>query len=591
MRCGSGSLSPINLTPWLERDPFHKEADFSSSNLIEPEVGLFLSNDSPFSSTFRPPTAISNNIDFGEISTKPTNFFTPTTKKTKPSTLVINNNLDFTVQTPSSTTTRPRRKRTTTKRQPTIIDNKVDFSSPSISSTNRPFETIFNNFLKNSNTTKRSTSNDSRVKTDKVEHRSDTNLALTLTRQKQFRNEDNATKYEDNKAITVKFDNDTIQSRINHNFYSGAAVVHNNDFDNYDYRPMTNDYYPVYPPISIQTKRPTVYENNRPNFYDRLETTTRASPISNKLSGPFSYDTFTQKPNKINYDNMAIPLYISPNRQGANRPPFNNYPTTRKMDLTTFLIVQTTRRTTPSYFIEPVTKRPFYHSNFPSSIYISSSSSLNTNSNNFLNKYSFTNRPPLSHDLYDDNYDGYLRPENNDFYVPPYKGQHQNQQSHYSYHDYKKYNYKPDTSTLPGVKYYFIKNRLHKYQTMKSNEKEDKSDTDNDDEIVTKHYAEDFDEHLKDVTLTKTPNTEKLRPEDLQGRSKINIFADTQFVPFKLLTRPERPDNWINVNNTITDSDKRLPDVPTLTQDDNVARELPKPLFGSKNRKKHANDN
>lgn len=533
-RCGSDSLSPINLTPWLERDPFHKEADFSSSNHIDPVVGLFLpDNNNPFSSTtFRPSfSGISNHLDFNEIITK------ATTKRTKPSTS-FNNNLDFTAETLSSTTTRPRRKRTTTTKRPapTIIDNKIDFST-----TKRPFESPFSKSFKKSNTTKRSTdNNNSHQKVDKLEHRTDID-----TRLKTFRNEDNATKYEDNKAITVKFDNDTIESRVNHNFYGGVQ----------------NDYYPLYQPY-MTTKRPTAYENNQPNFF-RPETATRPTPISNKLSGPFSYDTVAQKkPPKTNYDNMAVPLYVSPNRHDIYRPQYN-YQTTRKMDLTTFLIIQTTRRTTPSFYIEPVTKKP---SNFPSSIYISSSSSLNTNANHFLNQYSITNRPlPPQDDYYDDdNFDGYLRP---DFNAPPYKGQN-------NYYDYKKYNFKPDTTT---VKYYFIKNRLHKYQNIKSKENDDTTD-----ESLNKRTSEEFDEQLKDsgkddiVTLTKDTRT-----EDLQGRSKSNIFANTQFVPFRLLTRPERPDNWINVEDTTTDNDKRLPDVPNLTQDDNFARELPKP-FGSK---------
>lgn len=253
------------------------------------------------------------------------------------------------------------------------------------------------------------------------------------------------------------------------------------------------------------------------------------------------------------------------------------------MDLTTFLIVQTTRRTPPPYFIEPVTKKP---SNFPSSIYISSSSSLNSNNNanNFLNKYSITKRPPYDYNYDDDFFDGYLRPDFNDNYAPN-KGQSS------TYYDYNKYNFKPETST---EKYYYHKNRLHKYQNMKSKENEDSSSTD---ETPTKRYADTFDEHLKDiaiddfVTLTKTEDVKELRTEDLQGRSKSNIFANTLFVPFRLLTRPDRPDNWINIDDITTDNDndKRQPDVPSLTQDEHFARELPKP-FGSKI-SKNAHDN
>lgn len=401
-------------------------------------------------------------------------------------------------------------------------------------------------------------------------------------RPKQFRNEDNATKYLDNKAI-AKLENGTeeLESRVGHNYYSYTAI-------NDDYRPIAtrpNDYYPPYPPLPT-TRRPIAFENNRPNFYNRYESSTRSSPISNKLSGPFSYDSPVRPMTpQVNYDNMAIPLYVSPNRpkpqtssiyqQNLYRRPQNPYPTTRKPELSTFLIVETTRRTTPNYFIEPTTKRPYYQSKFPSSIYISSVS----NANHFLssiNKFpSVTKRPPLND--YDDNFDGYLRPENNDFYMPFVNKNHHN-----SYNDYTKYNFKPETSTQ-GVKYYFIKNKLHKYQFGKENNDE----TVTDDDTPSKRYAETYDEHLKDiarddfVTLTEQTNATKNATErkiSIDGRSKGNLFADTLLVPFRLLTRPERPDNWVNVD---AKDIERLPDVPALTQDENFARELPKP-FGSK---------
>jgi hypothetical protein len=291
---------------------------------------------------------------------------------------------------------------------------------------------------------------------------------------------------------------------------------------------------------------------------------------------------------------MAIPLYVSPNRpkpqtsanyqQNFYKRPQYSYPTSNRPELSTFLIIETTRRTTPHYFIEPTTKRPYYQSKFPSNVYISSVS----NANNFLssiNKFSstITKRPPLND--YDDNFDGYLRPENNDYHIPFVN------KNHNSYYDYTKYNYKPETSTQ-GVKYYFIKNKLHKYQFGKENNDETLTD-----DTPSKRYAEMFDEHLKDiskddfVTLTETERTDVTdsqpkrnltitdrKIDSLDARSKNNIFADTLLVPFRLLTRPERPDNWVNVD---AKDIERLPDVPALTQDENFARELPKP-FGSK---------
>lgn len=588
IRCGNGILTPINLNPWTERDPFHKEADFSISNLIEPSVGLFLTdNDSPFSSTqipliFRPThssqsSVLTGNVDFNEIATK-----TSTTKKPKTSTS-FSNNIDFFFETLTSTT-KPKRKRTTTsasRRPITIVDNKIDFSTTS-KTTKRPFENPFSKLGRNSNTTKRSTDGILRkrisTKIDKLEHRSDTVLELTDIdmRPKQFRNEDNATKYLDNKAV-LKNNTEELESRVAHNFYSYAN------------RP--NDFYPPYqPPYQsiTATKRPNSFENNRPNIYNRLESSTRMSPISNKLSGPFSYDTpLRPMTPQVNYDNMAIPLYVSPNRQKPQlnsnyqqnfyRRPQYSYPTSKKPELSTFLIVETTRRTTPHYFIEPTTKKSIFQSNLPSNDYFSSAS----NANHFLSSFnkfssSITRKPPIND--YDDNFDGYLRPENNDYHMPFVNKNHQN-----SYYDYQKYNFKPETSTQ-GIKYYFIKNKLHKYQFGKENDDETETD-----DTPTKRYAEIYDEPLKDiarddfVTLTNVTDAKRnltikdRKIDSIDGRSKSNIFANTVIVPFRLLTKVERPDNWVNVDTKEKDK-KHLPEVPALNQDENLSRELPKPF-------------
>jgi hypothetical protein len=130
---------------------------------------------------------------------------------------------------------------------------------------------------------------------------------------------------------------------------------------------------------------------------------------------------------------------------------------------------------------------------------------------------------------------------------------------------------------------------LHKYHQIKSPKEGEEDEEElrhiiDDEKDTTKRYAENFDKYLKDeqktrddfVTLTKTITEKTLKTEDIElnGRSKGN-FANTLFVPFQVLTSIERDNNWVNVN---TDDKSKLPEVPSLQQDGNFARELPKPF-------------
>lgn len=717
IRCGSGIMAPINLSPWIERDPFNKEADFDLNNLIEPQVALFLTdnsnsvthstttlspshnlghfNDVTFTVGKPHPTSrpnaqiVSNNIDFSQVAITPKPSAAKPVTTTKKPTMTISNKVDFSTFT--STTKRKRKTTIATKRpNSTIVDNKIDFSTMTKPvTTKRPSNSPFSKTNANSTIVRRSTDKKKKKPDESVEHRSDlidlTDTDLpepnnTETRQKTFRNEDNATKYLDNKAVLIESGNKTtealnmteeIESRVNYNYYSGSTgnkkqydnyYNYNNNNDNNAYRPSlnmyslqrpNNNYYPLYPPLNqpgqTTSKRPVSYQNNRPN-YDMTNNRPRpdenvVSPISNKLSTPFSYDTnyygptngptFNVNTPNMNYENMAIPLYVSPNRYNNKRPTiqyFSNrhtYATTKKADFSTFLIVETTRRTSPvpqHYFInaDRTTKRPFnkdfsissshlLQSLFPITPvenFYSSNDYEGTDQTNLTylistsatNNKKFTNKPthvklssykPSS--IYsdysynpnqDNDFDGYLRPENN-FYSPlanKYK---------VSYNDYTNYNYKPETSTVHTVKYFFKKNVLHKYHTIKSGEPKEGELEDKDDENEpTKRYAELYDEHLSNdksndfVSLARTrllrANTDVKKNEGNVTRKtdkKRHHFANTFFVPFQLLTRIERPDNWVNTK--ITDSDltkTQLPDVPTINQDDNFARELPRPI-------------
>ncbi|CAG9808741.1 unnamed protein product [Chironomus riparius] len=765
IRCGSGILAPMNLQPWIERDPFNKEGDFDTDNLIEPQVNIFLTDNQnsithstttlnpfnifgqfndvtfnlgnspnsrpslqfnnvnftvgkpstnrpngqnevtftvgkpspprqPASSTLRPniqfndvtstvgkpsslnPNAqiISNNVDFSQIviTSKPS-----TSKKPA---LTISNNVDFSTTTVATKTTKRKRKTTVTTKKPnsSIIDNKVDFST--IKTTKRPSNNPFSKTDKiNSTIVRRSTDNKKKTQPDmKIQHKSDTidltddlpelNIEHTEIRQKTFRNEDNATKYLDNKAITttVQSDNDnktntteTLESRINHNFYSdhGAIKQYDYSYDN-DYRPNNNVYnsqrpnnnfYPLYPPldepiVTLTTKRPVAYMNNRPNYdgpYNRPRPDVKpdVSPLSNKFSTPFSYDTSINGPtngpsfsSSINpsYDNMAIPSNVSPNRYNNKRPSaqyYSNRPTyattTKRADFSTFLIVETTRRTSPApshYFInlDRTTRRTVYKDYSissqllqsllpitPADKYYSNSDYSNIDRTNLTylistatNNKRFTNKPThvklpsynsykpsyhtessYEHDQDNDDFDGYLRPQNT-FYRPltnNYK---------VSYNDY----YKPETSTVHSIKYYFKKNFLHKYHTIKSGEPKeglvDKDEDDNENEPTKINDklldSSDNGKSEKVVNIARSRLTRTNSDiKDIKTRNFVDAktktqFGNTFFVPFKLLTRIERPDNWVNIDET---TKSPLPDIPIIVnQEGNYARELPKPI-------------
>lgn len=249
------------------------------------------------------------------------------------------------------------------------------------------------------------------------------------------------------------------------------------------------------------------------------------------------------------------------------------------------------------------------HNNFHSSIdadtdddltnvsYLSSSSNnvpIKHPSHANLNPFSSDSNPlsafssnvaGVSQNTDDDGYDGYLRPDSS-VYVPL-----KTQQPHRtSYHDYANFNRKPSDATHSKLKFYYIQNVLHKY-VAKTDEEQD-IDQGLYKQTPTKRYAEFYDDKLDEnrtvddklddiLTQDKThDNDEELfrtRTNDARSQ-KGQIFL----VPFKLLTRVERPDNWVNTLTTDLNRKKRLPDQPPLLQDMHmtVAHELPKPFFG-----------
>jgi hypothetical protein len=694
LRCGQDILTPMSLSAWIERDPFNKEADFPSANLIQPNDEIFLSVGH---GTFEKPQKqelseqlIAANLDFSSDTT------ILLTTRLKPSTTpkiqtTVDNKLDFS----TSTTPKPKKKRTTaTTRRPTstIISNKLDFTETA--TTKRP-DSPFSKLGKDvTNTTSKRSPNKKRKRPkDSPERRSDDSADSNLTfLKKYFTNSDNATKYLNNKPITSRLDDTAdlkLESRSNdpearYEVYL-TTKNYDNDFDfgdrqnrpNYDYSPRPGSYFPVH--SQSDTKRPIIqqnpvmYQNNRPSYQDQSlyikrqpsRPTSTDSPISNKKqSTPFSYDSYSIPPGSIsstssqtNYDEIAIPLYVSPNRV-SNKPVYQSsyrptYATTRKMELSTFFIVETTRRppvTPPNIFdLRRTTQRPQldldYHISYstPSSAIFISPSSISDSDLSYFISSSNTNkvsikRPthenpkpyndyrPLSvfsHETYDgsqdetfnepqdDTFDGYLRPDAN-FYVPT-KNKHKP-----TYNDYSNYNIKPETSTANSVKFVYLENVLHKYYEGKSSIVNEDAEGLYD-PAQTKRYAEIYDEHLTDkksddfFSLTRTMTDDKTddkkthynsndfdaselddtdndesdiyydsddKTVKLDGRSKNGQQQNLFLVPFKLLTKIDRPDNWVNKDTDDKNLKSRLPEVPALKQDEDVAREFPKPFFG-----------
>ena len=183
---------------------------------------------------------------------------------------------------------------------------------------------------------------------------------------------------------------------------------------------------------------------------------------------------------------------------------------------------------------------------------------------------------------YDSEFDGYLRPEHN-YFVPLTKNQK------ISYTDYSQFNSKPDTDDITkNVKFYYMGNVLHKkYLQNNPNDglysKQNKRYADfYDKELSNEPNKDEFVRHLIDeVTyITKTNDNDGTRGLSI-GRSKNS--HNVLIVPFRVLTKPERPDSWVNTENDDGTKEK-LPDVPALDQDnDQVALELPRPYFAKFN--------
>ena len=681
-RCGSGINSPIKLHAWAEHDPFHKQND-QESIFIQSNVDDFIIPVVRPTITKKPNKPIVDRVDF--IPENPLTTLKPTlsTLKAKP---FVDNKLDFTTSKRQQTkeplkTTRPK----TTKLTFAIISNKLDLDVDMTLTSKRPFISSFNKLNNNMTTnltltTKRPSKKKKKIPPKATIRRNDDfsndntdeigTIQVTDQQPQVFFNQDNATKYMNNNPISS--DTHQLRSR-DESRQNYGSLQQQNQYNDYDYdRYMKSNYYTyphrpnTYSPTlsPTTTRRPVIYQNNKPNYYNFGPDARPAtpdiptdSPLSlNKVSTPFSYDTYQSGSSvvpQINYENMAIPLYVSANRintkpvfrpsyqqllsyqtQQTTKNDYNQrptYATTRKADLQTFFIVDTTRRTpTPLYIdLKRTTPRPYYTTRLDANYYPVTPQSTNyyyspsvssvgnqgheqdypvKRPTDFSNNYFFNNirtstrrtpiyqRPtstfnvPIPESVFsdqDDNdgdseFDGYIRPEHN-YYVPLTN----NQKS--SYTDYSQFNSKPDTDdTTKNVKLYYMGNVLHKkYLQYNPNDglysKQNKRYADSyDKNLLNEPNKDEFVRHLIDDVTRTTMKKDNNKKRELNIRRSMNSHG-VVIVPFRVLTEPERPDNWINTEND--DRTKtQLPDVPALDQDDDqVSLELPRPYFAKFN--------
>lgn len=642
-RCGIGQLAPINLNPWLERDPFHKESDLPAINNL-----IFSNNNNNNNINNRPNEILtSGNVDLDVVRVTPRPSPSPST--------IVDNKVDFTATTTKPTTSTTKKKKkiktTTTTRKPsvTIIDNKIDFKhrSTAKSTINNTATTVRENVA-----VKKDNISASHRDNNGPERRSDEDTEIESVKSKTFFvNEDNATKYHNNRPVAPRLDT----QHDNDDYASPEARIQiilpqqtNNkrfgpdyDIDNrplYDYnfnRP--NSYSPIYTPIMTQstsTRRPILFQNNKPSYDDFNNNNSRyptkrptSSPISSQVSStPFSYDLNPEAfSSSVGYEHMSVPLYVTSNRL-TPRPTYqelytrpSNYYTTRRSDgLSTFMYIGTTKKSpiypifqtpisilrrtsSPDYKLSLSTPSPssssvFYSDDLtnPLSAFISSSAFSNTN------KFSSIKRPSVfSSDKIDmTEFDKETTGLEMNIYIPNRKSQKP------AYIDYSNYNSRPETSTKSDIKFVYLENVLHKYQAGKNSEVEEGL-FDRSSSSMNRYAEKQVDlrnnKERLDVTTVTTSTVKNEETKKVEGRSerRNRDREEILIVPFKLLTRVDRPDNWLNTetdDNHYNNSDhlkNQLPQIPDLQQNGNIAKELPKPLLGKKKtiHKTHVNVN
>jgi hypothetical protein len=645
--CGVGAMGAIDLLPWTERDPFNKNRETvsfpfkpqhtvtiidDSQNQIADKIDFDDSDTIP--KTGKLEQKIDTKLDFGGgVTTKRPNTRPSANIKVRPN-LNINNKLDLKHKTTKSPSLN-NHKLDLTKPKPGHIRNTRNTTTPTTKAPKRATITLQ---VRDKNKTKKprrkntNQNNDRTIDTEtSLNDKSDTvfegRASFSVS---GFHNEDNATGYFDNKAVTLarykskdyedEYEEEPIDSDVHvkrilfstpePESYNVEIKIRPNrptklhtNFDD-DYINYNNDRDVDYKLPSV-TYRPTNWLNTR----RPQEPSTQYPPY--QQSTPFSYDTTTRPPvwSTWKYPNR-IPINTYPNDVHYNSP------TTRPPQLQTFLFVDTTKRTTSIPIF--TTSRPYYD-NYYNNKQNGQNSYRKTQAD--TEDYDYTTYAPILNDNYNADFkldgklqfdlDGYMRPNMNSFYQPNgnateryinydinENGNLTNLQSRYRSSDEPTNTTFNDDYVLPimarssdsvfstvQAQSTRFPNGRPKPQT-KVNDKMDEIFTDalpripnfdipsadyiddvTNDNIFIKTETKDTQVvTLKPIirTTTNVPNTNK------QKRPEILI------VPIKLLTKPDRPDNWVMFD---APTKKPLPEMPIINnQKDLISSEIPKPM-------------
>lgn len=242
LSCDSKLMSPIDLEPWTERDPFTRPNDEPNAEQSDNDISAAQSVFS--TTTTRKPLKnanIINKVDF--IPNGNTGHQIPSNgqivlNSPRPSTTIVNNKLDFNNNTPRPTPAQPTQPRPVPQKDPiptpsTVIDNKLDLTGttappkrkPTRKTTPRRRPTAATNLIINNiDFSLKRDSTDNVTDDEDLEHslkKRDLNLSKLFTK-------------EDNATLLSTTDKNALRS----GYYGAPAPAPPSDYDdvnNYDY--------------------------------------------------------------------------------------------------------------------------------------------------------------------------------------------------------------------------------------------------------------------------------------------------------------------------------------------------------------------
>lgn len=653
--CGSKQLGQLDLTPWIERDPFNKNSGVVQSPIIPLKPGVFSST--PFESIKA--QSLDDKLSFNAQQQL---------DRKKNKTNEVNNKLDFTAgqlkpfkeKTTTVRTTSSANKRKPSKGQ-TSSNNKLDLTKKTASSSVTATATVKGN---NRTRTKRPSIKKKR-KTTTTNRRKDDFFGGEGRETNVFLNQDNATGYFGNRIVT-NVETYNHDETTNYGDYETEEDDNDDDDDDADedeetdtldvtdlpnkindvkqillttpspnsytieinIRPNSNSYTGGRPTNGggdqYHYQKPSGIFNSNSNVYRPQNSPTRPPPPSNypglsstddhhyRPSTPFSYDLTTERTQSW-LENRYQPSTVT---NTNNRPYWydNDVTPTRRPELQTYYTVETTTRkryrpTTTSYYNEP--DIPVYTTPRPSSRPNSNSGGggggyqrqrLNTATKKKTNadEHKRTNVDDKldGDDINDDDHqkviqfdlDGYMRPDMH--YVPTIR----RNVTKYVYQENKLQRQtitmdmtetttspKPDGLTVlrertntkldTNSRFTYIRPELgHIINYPDSQSRHPTVNIQSSDDFIL-----DTSETKSGTTTTTGTGTGTVtRPAAKSNTNKIQFIS---MVPLTVLTKPERPDNWLIFD---APTKKPLPEMPSIESesgDKGYTTEVPKPII------------